>query len=93
MLMEVYHPMFKVSEKVRVIFAEDTGKFPVKKSNTRWYFESNVVEASIDENLSTGKLLAFANRIESVGLCPETCKKMKEVITNPRFSSASKSSA
>ena len=101
-LMEAYHSMFKVSEKARVIFAEDTGKFPVKKSNTRWYFESNVVEASIDENLPTGKFLAFVNKIESVGLCPETCKKMTEVITNPRklvllkrprFSSASRSSA
>jgi hypothetical protein len=68
MLMEVYHPMFKVSEKARVIFAEETGKFPIKKSKTRWYSESNVVKAPIDENISTGKLLTFVSKIKSVGL-------------------------
>lgn len=74
-----------LSNYARSIYFEIFGKRPLKKSNTRWFSEVQVVSGSIYPGLEDGRMLEFVTKLQSNQLCEASAIKMMAIHANRRL--------
>ena len=81
--MNLYNTCVGTSNYAKVIFAEVTGYVARRKSATRWFSTFDVQEHSLLPNALNGKLLAWADKMLSEGVCMNTAPKIRKFLLNP----------
>jgi hypothetical protein len=81
--MNMYNAIVGTSNYAVVHFSEITGYTAKKKSATRWFSTNDVLELSLLPNAANGKLLEWADKLISEGLCEKTAPKLCTFLRHP----------
>ena len=83
-LVQAYTQAVGHSKPTRVVFREITGTtLQTKGSSIRWHVENDVIEHCIYPFLENGKLREWVQAMIDQGLCPQSCKKMDNLLASP----------